>query len=225
MADGALMTKRLLFLGALLLAACDSPTVPEPAANAYDFRLSAPQLEVLRWPTGATVHVFATGDADANRSQWLRDAVAFGTRAWNDALLFGEVRLQVVSAPSEADVVVQYSPGDSPVDASDCPPSGGLAFTTFCLAEDSVHLAVFPLRESAGGRVKFLVTVRASSATDAQNVRRLVTHELGHTLGIAQHSLAATDLMYWGTLSRDTPSPADRATLQVLYHTPPDITP
>jgi predicted Zn-dependent protease len=84
---------------------------------------------------------------------------------------------------------------------------------------------VFPLISGSSGRVKFVVTVRATAATDAVNVRQLVSHELGHAIGIVRHSPKQTDLMYGGTLNRDAPSPSDRATLQVLYHTAPDITP
>jgi predicted Zn-dependent protease len=73
--------------------------------------------------------------------------------------------------------------------------------------------------------VKFIVTIRSQATLDAESVKRLVAHELGHVLGIAQHSKRQTDLLYPGPITRSEPSPADRATLQVLYHTRAYITP
>jgi predicted Zn-dependent protease len=104
-------------------------------------------------------------------------------------------------------------------------PSGGLAYTTFCLESGGDNLRAFPIKSGSASRVKFVLTVRTTSGTDAITVRRLVAHEFGHVLGIAQHSLNPVHLMYAGTLSRDEPHAADRATLQVLYHTDADITP
>lgn len=218
------MKKLLLFC--LLLCACDAPTVPERLRqDVYDFRLITPAPKVLHWPVGTTVHVFTVTDADAIQAEWLREGVRFGMNAWNTAALYGEVKFVAVSAVADADVVVQYSLSTSPLNTTNCVPGGGLAYTTFCLDSGGEHLAAFPLRDGGDSRVKFLVTVRSGVATDAEGVRRLVSHELGHTLGLAQHSPLQTDLMYAGVLLRADPNTRDRATLEVLYHTVPDITP
>jgi predicted Zn-dependent protease len=217
--------KKLLVL-ALALAACDSPTVPERLLrDVYDFRVRTPEPMVMRWEIGQTVSVFVVEDANATRTGFLRDAVAHGITAWNNAALYGEIVLAETDDIERADVVVEYSDIISPLDLGSCLPSGGFAFTTFCLTEDGFNLRSYSLRDGGATDVKFVITVRNTSATDATNVRRLVTHELGHTLGIAQHSPKQTDLMYAGTLNVEIPSPADRATLQVLYHTRADITP
>ena len=219
--------KRLLFLLCPLASACDSPTVPERfLRDVYDFRLNTPAPSVLRWPNGTTVKVFDVADADATITQYLGAAVTHGIQVWNAAALYGEVKLERTDQIENADVVVEYSLTTSPLDLSGCPPGGGFAYTTFCLTADSEHLRVFPLTSGGTSRVKFVVTVRTTSATDAATVRKLVAHELGHVLGIAQHSPKQTDLMWGGTtLNREDASPADRATLQVLYHTVADITP
>jgi predicted Zn-dependent protease len=214
--------KRAL-LCCLLLAACESATVP-PQLNVYDFRLITPTPKVMRWPTGSTVRVFVVADADATASGWLRAAVQHAVSIWNDGVLYNEVELTIADAIEQADVVVKYSASTAPVDASSCPPAGGLAFTTFCLNSTGEQLQHFAVNGSASS-VRFLVTVRSDVASGETIVRRLVTHELGHVLGIAQHSPNQSDLMYGNTVTRDDLSTVDRATLQVLYHTRPDITP
>lgn len=218
--------KKLLLIACVFAAACDSPTVPERfLRDVYDFRLTTPEPLVLRWPAGSTVKLFVVDDADATRTRYLRAGAEHGIRVWNSAALYGEVKLVETTTLSDADVVVQYSLSESAVDLSACPPGGGLAYTTFCLTDDEAHLRPFPLTSGGDSGVKFVLTVRSLSSTDEVTVRRLVSHELGHVLGIAQHSLKLTDLMYGGTLNRDEPSAADRHTLQVLYHTDADITP
>lgn len=218
--------KKILITALVFAAACDSPTVPERfLRDVYDFRLITPDPLVLRWPAGSTVKLFVVADADATRTGYLRAAVEHGMRVWNTAALYGEVQLAETTTLGDADVVVQYSQSESPVDLSACAPGGGLAYTTFCLTGDEDHLLPFPLKAGGDSGVKFVLTVRTLSTTDEVTVRRLVSHELGHVLGIAQHSPKLTDLMYAGTLNRDEPSAADRHTLQLLYHTDADITP
>lgn len=215
-----------LLLVALALGACDSPTVPERLLrDVYEFRIRTPEPQVLRWEIGQTVRVFVVDDANATRAEYLRAGVTHGITAWNNAALYGEVVLEEAESIEEADVVVEYSEMESPLDLSSCLPSGGFAFTTFCLTSDRLHLEPYSLHAGGQTGVKYVVTVRTTAATDAANVRRLVTHELGHVLGIGQHSPRQTDLMFAGTLNVDIPSPSDRATLQVLYHTRADITP
>lgn len=219
---------RSLFALLLLVGACDSPTVPERLlTEVYDYRLLTPEPQVLRWPLGTTVKVYLHPDADAARTAALEAGLENGIQVWNAAALYREVRLERTSELEQADAVLIYSNTLQPVDVSNCSPGGGLAYTTFCLdPQDASRLAVFPLRNSTEtGKVKFLVTIRSQVTLDAESVRRLVAHELGHVLGIAQHSQRPTDLLYGNTLTRAEPSPADRATLQVLYHTRADITP
>jgi hypothetical protein len=211
-----------------LIAACDSPSVPERLlTEVYDYRLRANGLQVLRWPIGTTVHVYVAGDPDPARTAALLTAFENAEREWNAAALYGEVRIEATSDVQNADAVLLFSSTLPPVETGNCPPGGGSAATTLCLdPQDPSHLAVFPLRNGGGGKVKFLVTIRSVNPLDVEAVRRLVAHELGHVLGIAQHSSRPTDLMFPETnLTRAEPSPADRATLHVLYHSRPDITP
>jgi len=216
--------------GVVLLAgaigACDSATVPERQyLEVYDFRLETIPPTVLRWPTGSTVRIYAHGGSDVARSAELQEAVRHAAQAWNQAVRFGEYRIVVVTSVESADAVVRWSTDDPPVVVSDCPPSGGRAYTTFCLTADGSALEPFPIPGMNASSVRFLATIRAAEAGDAARVRGLVTHEIGHVLGIAQHSDNVADLMYDGELIRDVPNVRDRATIQLLYHTTPDILP
>lgn len=218
--------KKLLLTLTVVLTACESTTIPERVAGeVYEYRLSTPELRVLRWPVGTTVRVHVAADAEAARTAQLESALTHAIDAWNDAALYGEVQLARTSTVESADAVLLFSSTAPPLDLSGCPRGGALAVTTFCLdPQQPSRLAILPLLNGGGGRVKFLITI-AGVVSDDELLRRLVTHELGHVLGIAQHSPRSSDLMYGGTLTTAFPSAADRATLTLLYHTRPDISP
>jgi len=116
-----------------------------------------------------------------------------------------------------------------PVNVFRLPAGGSNAFTTFCLTPEGDRLRPFPFLAGNGttmpSRVRFLVSIRAGSALTAERVRALVTHELGHVLGLAQHSPTQTDIMFTDPGTRDTPNARDRASIIVLYQTRADITP
>ena len=218
--------KKLLLLSSLLLTACDLPLVPErTTADVYDFRLLTPEPVVLRWPLGSTIRVMISTDLDAARNAALQAALENGIAVWNSAALYNEFKLEATTDLASADAVLLFASTPTPVDAGNCPPGGSAAYTTFCLDDSGEHLAFFPLPSGGETRVKFIVTLRNQNPLDSESVRRLVAHELGHVLGIGQHSNQPTDLMFGGVLTRAEPGPRDRGTLQVLYHTVPEITP
>ena len=146
----------------------------------------------------------------------------------NAAVLFGEYRLARAARPSEAHAVLAWSDVALPVVTGSCPPLlTGRAVTTFCAdAGDPGRMATFPLLDDeVPSPVRMVVLVRASEAGDAERVRRLVAHELGHVIGIGAHSADPLDLMFGGTLETAVPSAADRATVRRLYRTDPDLRP
>ncbi|HET9986745.1 MAG TPA: hypothetical protein VFQ38_24425 [Longimicrobiales bacterium] len=210
---------------ALLLAACDAPTVPAlPGAYTYALPTSGSGT-VLRWPSGSTIRVYAEG-GDAAATAALARALDQGAAAWNATMKYGEFRIVAASAIEDADVVLLWTGVALPVETGQCVPDlTGVAVTTFCLATPPTRLEPFPIKGSAqGGRVKMLVQVLASLATDSARARRTVTHELGHVLGIGQHSPSEADLMN-ARASAPRLSPADQATVLALYHTRPDVVP
>jgi hypothetical protein len=217
--------KRILPI-VLIAAACDPTSIPEPlAGDIYRYELATPELRVLRWPTGTVVDVFVVDHPDAARTDALHAAFVHAADVWNTAVLLGEVQLRETQNINEADAVLNFTGSVLPVDVSNCQPAGTGAFTTFCLTDDDEHLRVFPLVGGGASQVKFIVTLRTVTPMDTAEVTRFVAHELGHVLGLAQHSPLSTDLMHElaGVASR--PSERDRATLQALYHTAPEITP
>jgi predicted Zn-dependent protease len=206
-----------------IAAACDSPTIPE-RPDGYGFALPGPDL-VFHWASGTRVRVFVASEP-ASRAQGLADAFTAAARAWTVAAPLGEIVVERASSIATADVVVAWSDGPFPVATQDCTPSTGAAgVTTFCLTPDNGAFVRFPAADGGASDVIFLITISPAIAEDAVVRRRLVTHEIGHALGLFQHSPNAADLMFGGQLSVDAPSEADRATFYALYHTPSDLTP
>jgi predicted Zn-dependent protease len=61
--------------------------------------------------------------------------------------------------------------------------------------------------------------------TDIANcLARVTAHEIGHSIGLFQHSNNPGDLMF-GVPAVRAPSPRDRSTAQVLYHTKATLVP
>ena len=226
------MKRTTIALGALwlALAACEPVTVPvrEPG-EVYDFRLvvGADSL-VLRWPNGSRIRIYQQPVADPNLNTLMRSALLHAISEWEAASLLADFRLEPVSMPEQADVILLWSGTGQPlpVDVSNCPPGGANAYTTFCLSRLEDRLQPFPLSASGGtSQVRFLVSLRVSESGSAQRVNALVTHELGHVLGLARHSPSSTDLMFSDPGLRSETNARDRATLQILYQTRPDILP
>ena len=215
----------LCALSALAIAACDPVSVPERnGAEVFDFRLPmGHDSAVIRWPTSSRIAVYVTPAPEMARTKTLVDAFMRGASAWESASLYNEFRFAQAAMPQDADVVLTWSDVLPPVITANCQPGGGAAYTTFCL--DGSRLSVYPLANGQPSRVRYIVTVRSSEAGNATHVTTLVMHELGHVLGLAQHSPNSTDLMFANPIDRTAPTPRDRASLQLLYQLRADITP
>ncbi|HUH12959.1 MAG TPA: hypothetical protein VMK65_07600 [Longimicrobiales bacterium] len=214
--------------GLAVLAACDSPTIPA-RDQPYDFTLATEPALVFHWPVGSTVRLYVSEPA-GTRQGLLSEAVVHGMRVWNQAVLYDEYRLEAVASPASAHAVIVWSDDPAPpVLTESCSPAVGRAVTTFCAVEEEElrRLRPFPLSADAGAEspVRFVVTLGTREGEDREQLRRLVAHELGHVLGIFRHAPSNEDLMWGGLLTTDVPSRADRQTIQVLYHTAPDLRP
>ncbi len=217
--------------GTTLLMACDSPVIPgRSAADVYDFALPSTPPMVLRWPTGTIVRVHVGTGAGAANDLLLSGAFAEGARSWNELAWFGEFRLTRASRPEAAGVVLSWSDFISDiVDTSSCRPTFARAVTTFCVVgfgTDTAHLQSYPLASTGTpSAIKMIVTLLTTEAVNPERVRLLVAHELGHVLGIGQHSPNPLDLMFRTDATATRPSVRDRATVQAMYRVRPDIIP
>ena len=199
-----MMRTAVLIALTLVLAACDAPTIPARDAF-YEFTLPDPPL-VFHWPAGSSVRIFVAGGSDAARADALSDAAAHAADAWNDVALFGE-----------------FDVSETP-DVLRCSAIGGRAVTTFCPDPEGTRLMIFPLRNGGAGRTRFVINISAAVVDDAE-LRRLVTHEVGHALGLWNHPAPTSfpESVMLSVPSTDVPTAIDRATVQVLYHTAPNV--
>lgn len=198
-----------LAAGLLLIAACGDPVTPE-RRPAYRFDYFG---DVFRWPLDRLpVRFFATPQGN------MRLLVQRAIGAWEDQFLYGEFRGVLVGDSLAADVIVLWAdsvPPDVPPDPG--PPvracDGVTSFTVD--ATNTIERALHVVLDVSPGY---------TTAQVAACMRRTAIHELGHTLGLLQHSPNATDIMAVTPLA-DVPSLGDRRTAEVLYHTPPTIRP
>ena len=160
---------------------------------------------------------------------WVEDAVSLpvnvpaGIAAWRRAFLYGEFDATIVSDSATADVIVRAGQAPGP---------------KFSRARVRLHSALAP--ECAGAtdldisddhtqlRLPVRVFIDPGSDPSAPGLPACLalttTHELGHALGIWQHSNVATDLMF-GDPVVDAPSERDLGTAEVIYHLTPNVEP
>jgi matrixin len=192
----------------VLLAACGEPTVPT-RADIYTFNSGS---DVFHWPADRLpVRFYAQPVGN------LAFLVQRGIDIWAGEFLYGEFTGTLVGDSTAADVLVE---ADS---APNVPPDQGPwvyacgGVTTLPPTDSTSHLT---------GPLHVHLTVLAGYpvAQVAACLRRTAIHELGHSLGLLQHSTDTTDIMY-GPPEVALPSERDHRTVEVLYHTPATILP
>jgi predicted Zn-dependent protease len=205
------MKLRGILVAALLVAGCVSPDAPDHTIG-YQFKDAFG--DVFNWPT-ARVPVRYWADPRGDMAARVQRAIG----VWQNQFMYGEYRGVLVSDSTHADVIVQWSDSVPPeVTPDNGPPvkaCGGLT------APDSL------IGPQLFGAFHTSITILLVSATAGQVeacVRRTLIHELGHSLGLFPESPDSTDIMYV-TPFVSLPSRADMITVQVLYHTPPNVLP
>ena len=205
-----------LGIALLIVVACTTPEAPSHT-DAYPFDSNGNGMgNVFHWPADRLPVRFWV-DPRGNMNDLVQNAID----VWQDQLIYGEFTGVIVSDSAHADVQFTWAgtvPATVPPDPG--PPAlacGGLTQNDSIGATDQrIH-----------GALHSNISVLAGSFTPGQIeacVRRTVIHEMGHTLGILDHSMDSTDIMYITPLV-PVPSAADRTTIQVLYHTTPTILP
>lgn len=209
----------------LSVTACETPTVPF-TSDQYDFRLvlASAGSRTFHWPAGADVPVFVNG-ADVGGRPSLSEALDGAGGTWTRAAVFSEVRLRRTVNLDEAVAVLQWSDTEPILSTppSCTGPSTGAAYTRGCVNEAGDSLRTWARRDGGASRVRFTVVIEVLPELDAALVRRLVTHEAGHVMGILNHSNDPDDLMWGGILRTGELSSADRQTLRTLYQSPVDL--
>ncbi len=215
-------TPLLLLAGTLVLSGCNDLISP-PRVAGYEYRLfeardgGGVDTLAFRWPRQELpVRFWVAPDND------LRVHLATAITRWEDAFLYGEWRGTIVDDSSAADIHVFNRPpsaGDAPSNlrrlesmAPEC--RGAYDFSTNAAST----VLIRPMRLYVWPRV----------LGDAPNLDRCysitTTHEVGHALGIFEHSPSNADVMF-SDPTLDGLSVQDRATAELLYHQRITITP
>jgi hypothetical protein len=218
------MIRRILVLGAVLGAfalACSDISSPS-RGDTYEWRLFVPLgaggLDTLsfHWPRSALPVKIWVENAGG-----LPDDVRHGIDLWKGAFLYGEWDATVVSDSSTADVIVHYT--DTPPPG---PPAIRLASRLLPECVGATEIDTVATRFQLKLPVEMFVNaiVPANDPNLPRCLRVTAAHELGHSLGIFQHSPTPTDLMY-SSPSVDGPSLPDAHTAEALSHFPPAMMP
>lgn len=198
----------------LILGACTDAAAPRVDPPAYD----PTQLTggvVYRWSTGQTIAVYVDPTA-VSAGVDLAGATAAGMAAWKAALGGNQFAFRTATAAADADVVVHVSAAPRLVGLAGCaePPTFAGGVTFFCPARDSA--LTLPLVGGPGaGRVKVDIAINPAATNAVNTLRALVTHELGHAVGIGGHSTDALDVMF-AQPAVSAPSNRDIRTLRWL---------
>ena len=207
------------------LASCGEPTPPlrlDAYAFRYDIFGDSTALLSFHWPADRMPLRFWSDPADS-----LGEYVDYAIRQWEEQFLYGEFRGVVVSDSSQADIIVQTTPAAPTGSLADLPEHevstfcGGATFPDSILGDGHMY---GPMRSQVTWTFLQIKTASDSQAT-VRCLARVITHEVGHALGILSfnHTFTdSTDLMY--TFPRvAVPSERDRETIQRIYHTPSDM--
>jgi hypothetical protein len=205
----------------ILIASISCADIASPTrSNAYEWRRIQPTgpgtAETLsfHWPASRLpVKVWAEDTLN------LPAKVQAGIDKWKAAFLYREYDAVTVADSNLADVVVRLAPPSKlTLDvvrmralAPECEGA-----TDFDLPSGSRELQV-PVRVFVNPRFD-----PASPGVD-ECLALTVTHEMGHTIGIFDHSPSSSDIMFFDPVVSDL-SASDRATAELDYHTPPDLT-
>lgn len=198
----------------VVAAACTDAAAPRVDPPAYD----PTQLSggvVYRWPTGKTIAVFVDPTA-VGAGVDLAGATAAGMAAWKAALGSSHFAFRTAATAADADVIVHASAAPRLVGLAGCaePPTFAGGVTFFCPARDSA-LTLPLLGDPGTGRVKIDIAINPAATNATNSLGALVTHELGHAVGIGGHSSNALDVMF-AQPAVSVPSSRDISTLRWL---------
>ena len=157
----------------------------------------------------------------ADTTLGLRDRVTRGLGLWKQILEYGEYDATLVSDSTTADVIVLAGvsplPSARPVRFHSMAPQCS-GETDFDISRPDHKKVILPVRVYVENKY----SVDSASTQDCLDLT--TAHELGHTLGLFQHSPDPADLMY-ADPQVSAPSAADASTVLFLYHYLPKLVP
>ena len=205
------MTRRL-FIPAVAAIALACGDIGSPSRlDHYEWRFtSGPDTISFHWPRGTQVRFWA--EDTFNLPAHTQTAID----NWKRALLYREFDGEVVADSSVADVIV----------TAGFPPGGGgilIGRAPECEALTDIELDVDT--RSLTLPMHVYVARRFDPALpETQRCFELVmTHEVGHALGIFRHSPDPADIMFFAPTVQE-PSVRDRQTAEILHHAPVTVT-
>ncbi len=201
------------------VAACEQPLIPD-RAGVYSFADTAiigtdTTVFLFHWPTGR-LPVRFWADPRGNMRFLVRRAVG----AWESQFLYGEFAGGLVGDSGGADVIVRWADSVPP----DVPPDTSHVFACSGVTRYSLDSASSALDAPMHVELSVNRFTTFTAAQVAACMQRISIHELGHALGIARHSPRTEDIMAPNPTA-DLPSPFDRHTVEMLYHTPSTVLP
>lgn len=220
--------RRGWMVGAVALAAvllgCSDSTKPDPA-ELYGWRINVEvgpgsfDSVAFHWPRSAMpLAIWAEDRLE------LPAHVATAIDRWRDVLGDDRFDARLVPDSADADIIVRGVYVNNPA-----PRPGAAVRHLPALAEECEGGTVFDVigeDRTLVTPIRFYVVPRFDPETVDMGpcYDVTVTHELGHALGLFQHSPVAFDVMYRDPTVAE-PSYRDRATIQTLYAESSDLTP
>jgi hypothetical protein len=198
----------------LAVAACQNDGGPsqcfESGATSYAFHVPGDTTAWFHWDAGeGGVRIYAepSGALPGNTDTALA--------LWQGAFRCGEIALQRWTDSNTADVVLRTTTGSPPV----APQVRTLAADSLNACRGRTDVAIDTLDRVRRPIRAYVWPQGVDPAATASCYRFVTAHEIGHTLGLFQHSLDTADLMH-STPRRRALSINDRFTVQVLFNTP-----
>lgn len=212
-------------IAAIVALACGEISAPDRSDH-YEWRLVVnydslgPRLDTLsfHWPRSSLPVRIWVEDAEE-----LPASVSRGIGLWKGALLYGEWDARLVSDSLTADIVVRLGPSPGPV-----PPPVLARLRSALLPQCDGVTEIDTVSTRFELSLPLHVFINPLSLPGDPDLPRClnvtVAHELGHSIGVFQHSPDANDLMF-AQPAVDPLSRRDMNTIQVIYHYPANMVP